>query len=322
MSDIINKFERYNGTLAAEEAAIYWAEVFNRANGISGPKGKLVKTGAFLGGSLASLWTPDAALHTALVLATAGLGSAYLKASTLTVGGSMKLLQAAKSFGHLGSKFTIRSGLKLSYRISSSMLKRALGATLKALLSSAKALSRVAISGFVKILGASIRILRKSKAIVNELGIMVWHFSRRLGLSIEQMIKSTKTLTRSTQEILLKFFSGLKKHAISFKDALRSAYHWMQFLCYHILDRFSKMGIDITNLTDEALGVIDNIDKSFKTGYQIGQNLNQAITGDYRIEKRFILDSRGIEDGVYANLYQVLFSDHTSGKRFIPDSAL
>ena len=298
MSDVINKFERYNGTLAAEEAAIYWAEVFNRANGISGPKGKLVKTGAFFGRLTGFSLDPRCCIAYGLGFSYGWSGSAYLKSSTLTVGGSMKLLQAAKSFGHLGSKFTIRSGLKLSYRISSSMLKRALGATLKALLSSAKALSRVAISGFVKILGASIRILRKSKAIVNELGIMVWYFSRRLGLSIEQMIKSTKTLTRSTQKILLKFFSGLKKHTISFKNALRSAYHWMQFLCYHILDRFSKMGIDITNLTDEALGVIDNIDKSFKTGYQIGQNLNQAITGDYRREKRFIPDSRGIEDGV------------------------
>jgi hypothetical protein len=72
MSDLIQKLETYNGTLAGEEAAMYYAELVNKGSEIGGVKGFAMQAGGWTGGLFASLWTPDTALDTTLTLLPVG----------------------------------------------------------------------------------------------------------------------------------------------------------------------------------------------------------------------------------------------------------
>ncbi len=79
MGDIIEKLEKFNGTIAGEHAAMYYADLVNKGSDIGGAKGLLMQSLGWTGGILASSWTPDTALDTALTLLPIGKISSLAK---------------------------------------------------------------------------------------------------------------------------------------------------------------------------------------------------------------------------------------------------
>lgn len=79
MSDLIQKLETYNGTLAGEYAAMYYADMVNKGQDMGGLEGAIMQGAGWAGGFFASLWTPDTALDTALTLIPVNAGGVILK---------------------------------------------------------------------------------------------------------------------------------------------------------------------------------------------------------------------------------------------------
>lgn len=73
--------QTWTGTLAGEQAAMYYADMVNEADDHDGLAYLGYKSAGYLGGILASLWTPDTAFDTVFTLGTAGIGGSFNTAS-------------------------------------------------------------------------------------------------------------------------------------------------------------------------------------------------------------------------------------------------
>lgn len=115
--DILDGIQTYTGTIAGEYAAIYYADLVLKGTEVGGVKGAGLQVIGWTGGVLASCWTPDTALNTAMTLIPVGVGGALLtkgaRIAQKTAMPGVKFFLNRQSFKSLShSYWKVRGGAK------------------------------------------------------------------------------------------------------------------------------------------------------------------------------------------------------------------